>query len=308
MNLFEEYKNYIWDGKENLPLIVSFGAGVDSTAILVKLYEIGMRPDYILFSDTGAERPDIYHHIKRVDKWLEKVGFPNVTRVGNSVNLLEEMERAGDLPSLAFGFKTCSQKHKIAPQQKYIHNELKLLKYVNVVGYGTGEIDRAEKSLRSIKDGKIKFYKGEEKKLWFPLIDWQLNREDCKALSREIGFCTSKSSCFFCPATKKEEIFVLAEEYPDLIDRALRLEDRFREKQEVRYLSEVEEAKEAFGDKWQIVSLEEYESKDVKFPQKSTVKGLGRNWSWRGLVESRPEKLDMFDDVNTGIGCGCIDL
>ena len=306
--IFEEYNEFIWNGKDKLPLIVSFGAGVDSTAILVKLYEIGMRPDYILFSDTGAERPDIYQHIKRVDKWLEKVGFPKVTRVGNKVNLLDEMEKAGDLPSLAFGFKTCSQKHKIAPQNKYIHNDLKILKYVNIVGYGTGEIDRAEKSLRSIKDGKIKFYKGEDKKLWFPLIDWKLNREDCKALSRAIGFCTSKSSCFFCPATKKEEISILAEEYPDLIERALALEDKFKAKQEERYDAEVEEARRCFGDRWQLMSIEDYEEQNVKFPQKSTVKGLGRNWSWRGFLESKPDKLDMFNDVNSGIGCGCIDL
>lgn len=306
--IFDDYIDILWDGKEDLPLIVSFGAGVDSTAILVKLYEIGMRPDYILFSDTGAERPDIYHHIKRVDKWLKSVGFPEITRVGCKVNLLDDLEAAGDLPSLAFGFKTCSQKHKIAPQQKYIHNELKLLKYVNIVGYGTGEIDRAEKSLKSIKEGKIKFYKGEVKKLWFPLIDWKLNRDDCKALSRAIGFCTSKSSCFFCPATKKEEISILAEEYPDLMERALVLEDKFKAKQEERYQEEIEEARKHFGDKWQLMSLEDYEEQGVKFPQQSTVKGLGRAWSWRGFLESKPDKLDMFEELSTGIGCGCIDL
>ena len=71
MNLLqEEYPELMWDGKEDLPVVLNFGAGVDSTAILVKMVEEDHRLDCVIFSDTGAERPDIYAHIDRVERWL----------------------------------------------------------------------------------------------------------------------------------------------------------------------------------------------------------------------------------------------
>ena len=45
------------------PLVVSFGGGVDSTAMLIEMKNRGIRPDVILFADTGAERPGTYIHI-----------------------------------------------------------------------------------------------------------------------------------------------------------------------------------------------------------------------------------------------------
>ena len=135
MNILqEEYPKIMWDGKEKLPLIVSFGAGVDSTAILVKMWQENITPDHIIFSDTGAERPDIYAHINRVNKWCEKVKFPKIKIVRyKSKNgerfLLDDCVDNKTLPSLAFGFKTCSLKYKTKPNQKYIVQELGIKKF-----------------------------------------------------------------------------------------------------------------------------------------------------------------------------------
>lgn len=45
--------------------VVSFGGGVNSTALLVGLEEREERPNYIVFADTGGERPGTYAHIKK---------------------------------------------------------------------------------------------------------------------------------------------------------------------------------------------------------------------------------------------------
>lgn len=58
------------------PLVVSYGVGVDSTAMLVAMYRRGIRPDVILFADTSAEKPETYDYLKIIRKWLAKVGFP----------------------------------------------------------------------------------------------------------------------------------------------------------------------------------------------------------------------------------------
>jgi hypothetical protein len=40
--------------------VVAYGMGVDSTAMLIGLEQRGIRPDLILFADTGSEKPDTY--------------------------------------------------------------------------------------------------------------------------------------------------------------------------------------------------------------------------------------------------------
>ena len=42
------------DGIIGQPLVVSYGLGVDSTAMLIHLQQQGIRPDLILFADTGG--------------------------------------------------------------------------------------------------------------------------------------------------------------------------------------------------------------------------------------------------------------
>jgi len=40
-----------------MTMVVSYGGGVNSTAVLVGMVERGIRPDAILFADTGGEHP-----------------------------------------------------------------------------------------------------------------------------------------------------------------------------------------------------------------------------------------------------------
>src|SRR5205823_7045341 len=40
------------------PLVVAYGLGVDSTALLVEFARRGIRPDLILFADTRGEKPE----------------------------------------------------------------------------------------------------------------------------------------------------------------------------------------------------------------------------------------------------------
>lgn len=42
------------------PLIVNWGGGVNSTAMLVGMLERDIRPDRIIFADTWAEKPETY--------------------------------------------------------------------------------------------------------------------------------------------------------------------------------------------------------------------------------------------------------
>lgn len=50
------------------PLIVAYGLGVDSTAMLVEFVKRGIRPDLILFADTGGEKPVTHQYGSVIDR------------------------------------------------------------------------------------------------------------------------------------------------------------------------------------------------------------------------------------------------
>jgi hypothetical protein len=58
------------------PLIVSYGAGRDSTALLIEMHRRGMRPDAIVFANVGSEKRASYDFIPVFHQWLLDHGFP----------------------------------------------------------------------------------------------------------------------------------------------------------------------------------------------------------------------------------------
>ena len=98
-----------WPG---CPLVVAYGLGVDSTAMLVEFARRGVRPDLILFADTGGEKPETYAYLPVIQKYLTRVGFPAVVTVryqptrARYHTLEEQCLHTGTLPSLAYGGKS----------------------------------------------------------------------------------------------------------------------------------------------------------------------------------------------------------
>ena len=209
------------------PLIcLSFGGGTNSTAMLIGLFERSLRPDFITFADTGGERPHTYKHVDDMQVWLRSVGFPAIETVkkvdknGDVLTLEQNCLNKEMLPSLAYGFKSCSQKYKIAPQDKHFNNlpatkaEFKAgRKVIKLIGYDADEERRA-----TIEGDKKYIYQ-------YPLIEWGWTRADCVAAIARAGLPQpGKSSCFFCPASKVAEIKETAALYPDLMSRAIAME------------------------------------------------------------------------------------
>ena len=61
--------------------MVSYGGGVNSTALLVGLHQHRIPVDLILFADAGAEHPHTYAYLNIMDRWLKDHGMPPITRV-----------------------------------------------------------------------------------------------------------------------------------------------------------------------------------------------------------------------------------
>ena len=249
-------------------IVVSNGLGTNSTALLVGLKERGIRPDLILFADTGGERPHTYNHLKIMQQWLKRVGFPEITVVkkvdknGDVLTLEDDCLNKNMLPSVAYGFKTCSQKYKIAPQDKFMNNYSPAKDFwksggviTKLIGFDADEPQRAEKD-----------YSCNKYNCQHPLIEWNWGRDECKAAIERAGLPQAgKSSCFFCPNSKPSEIKELNAVYPELMYRCIKME---------------------------------------RNAELTTIKGLGRgNFSWENLVKTD----DMFPYPDAEMPCGCYD-
>lgn len=251
---------------ENL-IMVCCGLGTNSTAILLGLYDRGIRPDFIVFADTGAERPKTYAHLIEVNAWLKSIDWPQihtvkaVNRKGDIYTLEEDCLRRKALPSIAYGFKTCSLRWKAAPQEKYMNNNELAKKHwksggkiTKIIGYDADE------------PGRAKDYSCEKYSVEYPLIEWDWTRDDCIERIDQSDDLNrpGKSSCFFCPSSKQSEIRSLKETDENLIIRALNIEDN---------------------------------------AELTMAKGLGRSFSWRGLLSTD----EMFPESFIEIDCGCYD-
>ena len=143
----------------------------------------------------------------------------------------QECLQSGTLPSMAYGFKRCSLKHKIGPQEKFCNHYPPCRKVwaagkrvVKFIGYDAGEGYRSDKVLLGdLADPKYS--------KWYPLMEWRWDRAACQRAIDDAGLPQpGKSSCFFCPSMRAEEIIYLRDHHPDLFRRAIALEDKTKEK------------------------------------------------------------------------------
>lgn len=233
------------------PLVVSYGAGVDSTAMLVEMRRRDIIPDLILFADVGNEFPYTYRYLDVMRAWLARNGFPPIVTVRNpspiagDQSLGAECLRKSILPALAFGQHSCSIKWKIVPQNQHLRRWQPALDawangqtVTKLIGYDAGHRD---KQRAASTHGKA----GDGYTLRFPLIEWSIERARCAEIIATAGLPPArKSSCFFCPALKAHEVDDLQRDHPELAAVALEMERRAI-------------------------------ARGLR-----TVKGLGRNWSW----------------------------
>lgn len=59
--------------------VVSFSGGKDSTAMLLRMMELEMKIDIVLYCDTWMEFPAMYRHVEKIKKIVEDAGIKFVT-------------------------------------------------------------------------------------------------------------------------------------------------------------------------------------------------------------------------------------
>lgn len=104
------------DDGEAPPVVVAYGAGVDSTALIIERHARGERIDMALRA-LMPEKPETLEHISIFERWMDAHDIPHATvsympkRFKNWPpyhDLLENCLTNGTLPSIAFGRHSCS--------------------------------------------------------------------------------------------------------------------------------------------------------------------------------------------------------
>jgi hypothetical protein len=236
------------------PIVVNYGGGANSFALLIGLHSRGVRPDAIVFADTGAEHKRTYGHMKTVVgpllarwgwrdlvvvRWVRKRG----PRQGSFVSITDVCRERRELPSRAYGLAGCSVKWKAQVIDSWVRSEFAAHGegVRRMLGYDAGEAHRLGR--------------GRGGWAWeYPLVEWGWDRQRCLDEIARAGFRQpGKSSCIFCPSKSPSEIAGMSEAEQDL---ALEIEDNAR-------------------------------------PNLTRLAGLGGRWAWRPVIEASRAQLPL---------------
>lgn len=198
---------------------ISYGGGVNSVALTIQEYEAG-RLYPLIFADTGSEMPETYCYMDYFEKeYLLRYGM-KITKISPKTHAELYCKRAKggsleevclDKKIIPFGMRRfCTGEWKHQPVQKLMKGKTAL------IGFAMDESGRA-------KNPDLKY----------PLIENGVTREGCKNIIKNAGLKVPvKSGCYFCPFQRIRSWENLWREYPELWQRAIKLEDNARERYE----------------------------------------------------------------------------
>lgn len=206
-----------------IPWGINFGGGLNSTAVMIECRERGLRPDWILFADTGSEAPGTLEHVERMSSWCKGWAVLTVVRWirkdGSFESLHDNCLRTEKFPSKAYGYAGCTDKWKVQPMEKW-REANGFSSGAFAVGYDAGEQRRI---MRACQRGDRP-----DMTAWYPLVAWGIDRAGCKAICDKAGITVGKSSCFMCPNMKAQEWRDMRRDHPDQFAIAMEIDRRAR--------------------------------------------------------------------------------
>lgn len=200
--------------------IVSLSGGKDSTAMLLRLLETGVRVDAAVWFDGGWEFPGMVRHIDRLRENVP-VEIVRVTTLDSRANDPDwgpyETFTDGlpqyDWPHAKRRWCTRDKINAVRTWERAHDVEL------TYIGYEAGEEHRAER----------------DKASWhrYPLIDWGWTGRDCLRYCRDRGYDWEglydhfeRVSCFCCPLQSLRTWRKLRRHYPELWEQVLHWDER----------------------------------------------------------------------------------
>ena len=184
---------------------LNFSGGKDSTAMLLRLIEIGERPDKVVFADTLMEYPEMYEFIDRVERHINQKIIrtkPNHTFLEWFFGEITKGKLKGRIRGFPYVVIPCwyQREAKVIPLEKENKG------YTRLIGFCRGE----EK--RILKDDNFRY----------PLMEWRWDERKCLDYCKEKGMLNplyskfKRLGCWCCPKQRRSELMILKRDYPAL--------------------------------------------------------------------------------------------
>jgi hypothetical protein len=192
---------------------LSFGAGVQSTALLV-CSNLGLhgvpRADVAIFADTGYEPQYVYDQLETMRKWskisVEVVSPPSHDGMSATIPAFTRSEdgEAGILQ------RQCTSDWKVAPIQARVRSLLGYKPKQRVKKSALVLIGISVDEAHRMKPNTAKWITS----AW-PLVDARLRRSDCLRIVEDAGLPKpERSACYFCPFHSMSEWRFLRDKHP----------------------------------------------------------------------------------------------
>ena len=181
--------------------IISFGGGVQSTAMAILAAQGKIEVDAFVFVDTGFEQSIVFDFLHtHTQPMLDKAGIPFY--IAKTKDYAASFGDVKMPPFFANNKGTegrtpafCSHKWKREVFNRFCNKKFGAKSYDVLFGFSTDEIHRAARMKVSKKWNPV-----------FPLLDLQMRRGDCIALvQREFNVEPPRSSCWMCPNHRQDE-------------------------------------------------------------------------------------------------------
>ena len=190
--------------------VLSYGAGINTTALMILLVKKRMPLDEAIFADTGGELEETYLNVEMARRYLAKRGIPLTVVKSPSGTLFDTCVRRKVIPSQLWRWST--RDYKIRPIHRYYRSLNAYIK--EYLGIAYDEIER-------MKENREPYITS-----LFPLIDKKMTRSDCIDLIKKEGLpMPVKSGCYFCPFNNVERWAYLARYHPKKFAKAMWLEE-----------------------------------------------------------------------------------
>ena len=211
-------------------IVVSFSGGKDSTAMLLRMIELGEHIDEVVCCDTYKEFPAMYRHIDKVQKVVEDAGIKfTMLRSEKSFDYLmfeEKKTRGKHADKLGRGWATnrirwCTGELKRDVIRKYYRELNATHNVIQCIGIATDEAYRLERKNNQKEDNR------------HPLIEWGWDEKTCLQYCYDKGYdweglyeIYDRVSCWCCPLKSLEELRKLRKHHPHLWEELKDMDNR----------------------------------------------------------------------------------
>lgn len=241
--------------------IVSFSGGKDSTAMLLRMLELGMQVDEILFADTGMEFDELYRHIENVKEYVfENYGEYKFTRVSNKYDykyfMFDYTRKRGSRKGeqgywwMDSRNRWCTSELKIKPIRWHMERLDTINRgNINIIEYHGIAYDEKKRRLSNNYNSR---------EVRYPLIDWGWSENKALDYCYELGFDWeglyshfNRLSCYLCPLQKLSELEIIYREFPNKWKHMKKLDEMNKEKfnRKFRYDYSISQLEDKFNNR-----------------------------------------------------------